>query len=265
MSIYVATGAYSYRAKVGSSRYSGAKSVTGTYGRNVAVPSAGSPFTLTARLPKAQARLVKAQVSVNGTSWTTRGQATSNSTGKVAIRTYLMATSYVRVLAPATGSLPMWVGPRGKVTIGTDPVIKKILDDTNAYRASQGKPALTLKASLNKVAGNWAYYMATKCVFKHNPNLTAQYPSGWKAAGENIAAGQPYTEVVNGHTPGVQPPDVDYGWIDSPPHRANILGNAQPGSSDPAPNYNYIGIGYFFGGSCGGGLQKSYVQNFARF
>ncbi len=215
LSIYVAIGTYSYRARVGSSSFSPARTVAGSYGRNVAVPAAGAPFTLTARLPKAQARLVKAQVSVNGTSWTTRGQATSNSSGKVGIRTYLMATSYVRVVAPATSKLPAWVGPRGRVTIGADPVIVEILNDTNAHRATHGLPALKLKASLNKVAGNWAHYMSTKCVFKHNPNFAAQYPSGWKAAGENIAAGDPYQTVVNG-------------WVGSPPHHENIDAQLHP-------------------------------------
>lgn len=243
--IYVATGAYSYRAKVGSSSYSPAKAVSGIYGRNVAVPAAGSPFTLSARLPKPQSRLVRAQVSTNGSTWTTRGQATSNSTGLVGIRTYLTTTSYVRAIAPATSTLPAWVGPRGRVTIGTDPVIKRILDDTNAERASHGLPALVLHASLNKVAGNWAYYMhqtsnPSDCPasFKHNPNFSAQYPSGWTRAAENIAAGWSYTTVVSG-------------WLKSPPHHTNIDGP-----------YNRIGIGYYFGSKCYG---RYYVQNFAQY
>lgn len=257
LAAYVAVGTYSYRTRVGSSSFSPPKTVTGIYGRNVAVPAAGAPFTLTARLPQAQSRLVKAQVSTNGTTWTTRGQGTSNSAGKVGIRTYLMATSYVRVVAPATGSAPTWVGPRGRVTIGTDPVIKKILDDTNAHRATHGLPALKLKASLNKVAGNWAYHMhqtsnSSDCPasFKHNPNFSAQYSSGWKAAGENIAAGHSYQNVVNA-------------WIASTSgHHENIDGKRQPGASGPHPNFTHIGIGYFFGTKCYG---RYYVQNFATY
>jgi len=258
LKIYVAVGKFSYRAKVGSSSYSPARTVTGNYGRNVAVPAAGSPFTFSARLPKPWTRLIRFQFSTNGTTgWATRGQATSNSTGWVGIRTYLTSTSYVRAMAPATSSLPSWVGPRGIVTIGVDPVIQELLNDTNQHRDSHlGLPPLTLHPSLNKVAGNWAYYMATKCVFKHNPNFAAQYPSGWKAGGENIAAGYAYPDVVAA------------AWIASTDgHHENIDGKKQPGTGGADPNFTHIGIGYYFGGPCSNasGLKKSYVQNFARF
>ena len=253
LTTYVAAGTYSYRAKVGSSAYSPAKTVSGTYGRNVMVPAAGSPFTLSAWLPMAKSRVVKAQFSTDGTPWTTRGQATSSSAGGVGIRTYLVSTSYVRAIAPATSTLPTWVGPRGVVTIGVDPVIKKILDDTNAHRASHAPalPALKLHPSLNKIAGNWAYTMATKCVFKHNTTSdgrlnVSEYPAGWKSAGENIAAGATYETVVG------------Y-WIGSAPHHANIDGGS-------APKFTHIGIGYYFGGSCSDTtLRKTYVQNFATY
>lgn len=249
---YVAVGTYSYRAKVGTSAYSPERTVSGTYGRNVPVPAAGEPFTFSARLPQLQPRLVKAQFSTNGgNTWTTRGQATSNSAGGMAIRTYLVSTSYVRIIAPATSTLPTWVGPRGIVTIGTDPVIAEILNDTNAYRATKGLPALTLHPSLNKVAGNWAYSMHQACDFRHNPSYSSQYPSGWTRAAENIAAGQPYDTVVTGAQPGVQPKTVDYGWIDSPLHNANIVGD-----------YTHIGIGYYFGTQC---YERYYVQNFAKY
>jgi len=260
---YVAVGTYSYRAKVGTSAYSPDKSVSGTYGRNVSVPAAGEPFTFLARLPQLQPRLVKAQFSTNGGStWTTRGQATSNSAGGVAIRTYLVSTSYVRLIAPATSTLPTWVGPRGIVTIGIDPVIKRILDDTNAFRDANGHlPPLALHPSLNKVAGNWAYTMyansnPSNCMasFKHNPSYSSQYPPGWTAAAENIAAGQAYDKVVTGAQPGVQPKTVDYGWIDSPVHRANILGN-----------YTHIGVGYYDAGAGGKCYKRYWVQNFAKY
>lgn len=253
VSVYVATGAYKYRSWVNSTSVSPELNVSGTYGRNVPVPAAGEPFTLSARMPKAQSRLVKAQFSTDGgTTWTTRGQATSNSTGWVGIRTYLVSTSYVRTIAPATSTLPVWVGPRGVVTIGTDPVIKKILDDTNAHRATHGLPPLKLHPSLNKVAGNWAYRMHQTCdpdnwrsSFFHNTkeegsptNYWELYPPGWTGAAENIAAGSTYETVVSK-------------WIGSAPHHKNIDGN-----------YTDIGIGYYFGTNC---YQRYYVQNFAKY
>ena len=255
LTIYVTVGTYQYRAKVGTSAYSPPKSVNGYYGRNISVPAAGAPFTFSARLPYPWVRLVKFQFSTNGTTWTTRGQATSNSTGWVGIRTYLAGTSYVRAIAPATSSLPVWVGARGQLVIGIDPVIQKILDDTNDYRNSNGKPDLALHPSLNKVAGEWAYRMHQTCTFFHNrkvdgspTNFWELYPPGWKAAGENIAAGQSYTSVVNS-------------WITSDPHRRNILGLRQIGETKD-PNFTHIGIGYYFGPKCDG---TYYVQNFATY
>jgi len=245
LTAYVPAGTYQYRVGIGSLLYSPPKTVTGSYGRNVAVPAAGAPFTLTARMPQAQSRLVKAQYSANGTTWTTRGQATSNSEGRVGIRTYLTSTRYVRVVAPATSTQPAWVGPRGRVAVGMDPVIKRILDDTNAERARHGKRALALHPSLNKVAGTWAYYMhatanPSDCgaSFKHNSRYSSQIPSGWDRAAENIAAGQEYPNLLRR-------------WIDSPPHHRNIDGD-----------YTHIGIGYHFGTKCYG---QYYVQNFAKY
>lgn len=234
----VATGAYSYRTKVGTSAYSPAMTVTGVYGRNASVPAPGSPFTFSARLPYAESRPVSAQYSTNGSNWTARRIATSNAAGVVAVRMYLVSTSYVRMVAPATSTRPAWAGPRSRVAVGADPVITRILNDTNAYRKAQGRAALKLHAKLNLIAGTWAYTMHQSCDFKHNPNYTAQYPSGWTRAAENIAAGQTYTGVVPA-------------WIASSGHRANILGN-----------YTHIGIGYHFGANC---YDRYYVQNFAKF
>lgn len=236
LSTYVTVGTYEYRAKVGSSAYSAPKTVSGSYGRNVAVPAAGAPFTFSARLPRPQSRPVVAQVQV-GDTWKARGKSTSSS-GLAGVRTYLTSTSYMRIYAPATSSLPAWAGPRGRVTVGSDPVIKKILDDTNAYRQSLGRKPLTLHPSLNRIAGNWAYYMHQNCVFKHNPDYSSGYPWGWTKAAENIAAGQDLLSVVTA-------------WINSAAHRLTLIGD-----------YTHIGIGYYSGTKCYG---RYWVQNFAKY
>lgn len=236
LATYVASGTYEYRARVGSSAYSAPKAVTGSYGRNIAVPATGAPFTFSARLPLAQSRPVTTQVQV-GSSWVTRGRSTSSS-GFAAVRTYLTSTSYIRMYAPATSSTPAWVGPRGVVTIGIDPVIKKILDDTNAYRRLFGRSALKLHPSINRIAGDWAYRMHQTCEFKHNPSYSSAYPWGWKKAAENIAAGQTLLSLVKA-------------WIDSVGHRTNLLGD-----------YTHIGIGYYQGSNCYG---RYWVQNFAKY
>jgi len=140
--------------------------------------------------------------------------------------------------APATSTLPAWAGPRSIVTVGTDPVIKRILDDTNAYRRTLGRSPLKLLPALNRISGTWAYQMHQTCDFKHNPNYTSGYPSGWRRAAENIAGGQSFLSVVAA-------------WIASLGHRLNILGD-----------YTHIGIGYYFGSNC---YDRYYVQNFAKY
>lgn len=73
---------------------------------------------------------------------------------------------------------------------------------------------------LNKVAQKWSMKMAKTGDFKHNPNVGSQIPKNWHAWGENIAAGH-------------QPKTVVQAWIDSPGHRANLLGD-----------FTHLGVGY---------------------
>jgi uncharacterized protein YkwD len=236
-SLPVATGTYSYRARAGLFT-SASVTVGGNYARNVPVPAAGAPFTLSGRLPQAQARDVQAQW-LSGGVWTTRGHAPSSTTGLVGVRTYTKISATVRLYAPATSSYPTaWAGPAGSVSVGTDPVIARMLSDTNQHRAQHGLAALKLRTELNTVAGNWAYVMHQNCLRTHNPNYPAQYPAGWHGAAENVAWGYSYTQVVPA-------------WLASSGHHANIVGN-----------YNQIGIGYYFGPKCD---HRYYVQNFARY
>lgn len=114
-----------------------------------------------------------------------------------------------------------------------------ILRDTNAFRAQHGLAPLQLMPQLNSVAQSWSRHMADTNTFQHNPSFAQQYPSGWRAAGENIAAGYDPTAVVQG-------------WINSPGHRANLLGD-----------YNYIGIG--FAENANSTYKRYYTQNFARY
>ncbi len=117
--------------------------------------------------------------------------------------------------------------------------IQRILDDTNAFRAQNGKAPLILDTQISSVAQNWTNYMGSSCTFDHNPSFSTQMRAGWTAAAENIAAGQQYTNVVAA-------------WINSPGHRANLLGD-----------YTHIGIGYVGGSSCQYG--RYYTQNFGKY
>jgi uncharacterized protein YkwD/putative cell wall-binding protein len=113
-----------------------------------------------------------------------------------------------------------------------------ILTETNAARTAKGLKPLAIKTELNTVAQNWTFFMADNNKYFHNYNYTAQYPSGWQWAGENIAMGQKVTEVVDA-------------WIASPGHYANMMN----------PTANFIGIGV---SSVEGG-QNFFTQNLAYY
>jgi hypothetical protein len=115
-----------------------------------------------------------------------------------------------------------------------------ILYKTNAYRKAYGRPALKGLSSLDKVAQTWTQHMYDNTDFRHNPDYFGQYSGTPQAGAENIASGD-----GNGLTSS----NVVAAWMNSPGHRANILGP-----------YTHIGIGWV---SVSG---KAYAtQNFARY
>nr|WP_227467372.1 CAP domain-containing protein [Nocardioides lijunqiniae] len=109
--------------------------------------------------------------------------------------------------------------------------------ETNAYRDSQGLAALKPMAALNGVAQRWSVRMADTGRFEHNPDYAAQYPDGWSRAAENIAMGYSRDRVVDA-------------WIDSPGHRANLVGA-----------YTHLGIGVAWDRRG----RPYYTQNFAAY
>lgn len=157
---------------------------------------------------------------------------TSSDVGStISFRTVGTKTNYVTTSVTSA--------PTATVTQPTQQeVVARILEDTNAFRAQNGKAALVLNTAMNTVAYNYSKKMHDECIFEHNPNYTTQIPSGWMRAGENIAAGQDYTNVVQA-------------WIDSPGHRANLLGD-----------FNTIGIGFYSGSNCYG---TYFTQNFGKY
>jgi hypothetical protein len=83
----------------------------------------------------------------------------------------------------------------------------------NQERAAKGLPALVRNASIEAVAVNWANQMAASGKMQHNPDYSSQIPGGWTAAAENVAQGQHTAAQMNAE------------WMNSPGHRANILGD----------------------------------------
>lgn len=88
----------------------------------------------------------------------------------------------------------------------------------NSERAAHGLGTLDVYWDLVDDARAWTASMISDGYISHNPNL-ASVTTGWSTLGENVGVG----------------PNVDRlhrAFMDSPGHKANILGN-----------YNYVGIG----------------------
>lgn len=99
---------------------------------------------------------------------------------------------------------------------------------TNVERSTRGLPQLVYDAKLAEIARLHSADMNNRNFFDHK-NPSGEDPGAratkagykWGAIGENIAAGQPSPDVVM------------KGWMNSPGHRSNILGNS----------YKRIGVG----------------------
>lgn len=115
--------------------------------------------------------------------------------------------------------------------------VQKIFEDTNSARVTNGLKPLVLNEQMTKVAQDWSATQAREGRMYHNPNYSSQIPGGWTRAAENVAYGYSVDSVTNG-------------WMNSPGHRANILGD-----------YNSIGIGV----AKDANGRNYYTQNFAKY
>ena len=113
-----------------------------------------------------------------------------------------------------------------------------VLKLVNEERAKQGLNPLSLSAKLTDIATMKSKDMADKGYFDHTSptygtpfQMLQDFGVHYSSAGENIAAGQK------------TPEEVMNAWMNSPGHRANILG----------ANFTQIGIAYY---------QSEWVQAF---
>lgn len=104
-----------------------------------------------------------------------------------------------------------------------------LLSSTNQQRANNGKKALVINGKLNQAAQAKANDMAQRNYWSHNtPEGDApwvfidQAGYSYKTAGENLAYGFATSA------------DTVVGWMNSPPHKANLLSS----------NYVDVGFGY---------------------
>jgi len=101
-----------------------------------------------------------------------------------------------------------------------DATIQALLGAHNRYRASKGKPPLTIDSRLTSAAKKHADWMARTGNFSHTgENGSSPFDRmraagyNYRAAGENIAYGYATVEAVM------------QGWINSPGHESNIRGD----------------------------------------
>ncbi len=99
--------------------------------------------------------------------------------------------------------------------------LQVVWQDVDDVRAQAGKPVLVRNSALDKVAADWAKQQYLNGAMSHNPNYSSQIPAGWQRAGENVAKGYYYNEVVDA-------------WVASSSHYANLVND-----------YTDIGIGYY--------------------
>lgn len=115
--------------------------------------------------------------------------------------------------------------------------VQLIFDQTNQARVANGLKPLVLNDGISKVSQAWSEEQANRGSMQHNPDYAFQIPAGWNSAGENVAMGQRYEDVVAA-------------WMNSTGHRANILGD-----------YTDIGIGYYVDANG----TTWFTQNFAKY
>ena len=95
----------------------------------------------------------------------------------------------------------------------------------NQARAREGHKALQRVGGVDNVAREWAHVMAVDNELKHRSSLRTPFDGDWRLLGENVGVGY-----------GVE--SLHKGFMDSPGHRANIMGD-----------YDYVGIGVALAGS----------------
>jgi uncharacterized protein YkwD len=202
----------------------------GSFSIRLIVPANAAPgaHTLRASAEGSQASTTF-QVTTAGPSATataTKPAATPTATSPAPTATRVPSATPVPPTATAQPS-PTSVPPSASPTTvpatptGTisDAFQEQLLSRVNAARAAAGVAPLTLNASLNRAAQDYAALMAATGCFAHDcppePNFARRAEAagytGWRTLGENIAYGQRTADEVHD------------AWMNSSGHRANIL------------------------------------------
>jgi len=97
---------------------------------------------------------------------------------------------------------------------------KYVLAYVNKARAKAGLKKLARSAKIVKIARKWSVRQAERGELAHNPSYGQELPSGWTRASENVA-----WTTASGSAKKLAKRIVRL-WLDSPGHRANILGSS---------------------------------------
>lgn len=100
----------------------------------------------------------------------------------------------------------------------------------NADRRAKGLPNLSMNVQLTGVARAWTPTMAKANKISHNPNMARAVAGSWTRLGENVGVSRP-----GGDTPEAQVKRLHAAFMNSPAHKANVLGD-----------FTQIGIGTQF-------------------
>lgn len=104
----------------------------------------------------------------------------------------------------------------------------QIVQSLNAERTSRGLAPLRWDQQLTQLAYDWSRWMAwTNSLTHRNLGALFQDPAfdGWSSLGENIYTGSPAAAITG--------PGVNAAFMNSAPHRANILN----------PGFDAVGVG----------------------
>lgn len=140
------------------------------------------------------------------------------------------------VIGVGVGAVPLGVGAAPAAAADD---AAAILVQVNQARAAVGAPPLRLSSAMSAVATAWSTHLADSGTcpggLAHNPSFSTQIPRGWHLAGENVACNTSPDAL-----------GLETQWMNSPPHRANILN----------PAYTDIGIGIVIRGRTVWGTQN---------
>ena len=124
-------------------------------------------------------------------------------------------------VAPAQRAVRVATASPAAASLTVAQMTASVFAQTNQVRYNAGRNGLVRNAALDKVAAAWAYQQWKNGSMSHNPSYSKQIPKGWTRAGENVAKGYTYTQVVNA-------------WVASPSHYSNLV-----------KDYTSVGIGFY--------------------